>query len=292
MLQYEYLRSALRLGLGVESRIGVNPFKFGMIGSTDSHTALSAVEENNYFGKFALDEPSPTRAHSELMPAAKYAAAGYAAVWARENTREALFDAMQRRELYATTGPRILLRFFGSWELDELDAARPDFAAIGYRKGVPMGGDLGRAPTGTAPRFLVVASKDPMGANLNRVQIVKGWLDESGESREKVYDVAVSQERRVAGASGKTPPIESTVEVETATYTNTIGEPQLATVWQDPDFDPDEHAFYYVRVLEIPTPRWSTYDGAFFGSELPNTVPAQIQERAYSSPIWYSPVLR
>jgi len=288
MLQHEYARSALKNGLAAEEAIGANPFRFGMIGSSDTHIALSAVEENNYFGKFALDEPSAGRAFSEPMPAARYAASGYAAVWARENTRESIFDAFQRREVYATTGPRIVVRFFGGWDFDDQDALRPDYAAIGYREGVPMGGDLGPAPAGDAPRFLILAGKDPMGANLDRAQVVKGWLDRNGSLREKVYNVALSGNRSF-DANGRVAAIRSSVDIKSATYTNTVGESQLATVWQDPDFSANERAFYYVRVLEIPTPRWTAYDAAFYGTELPKTVPAEIQERAYTSPIWYSP---
>lgn len=289
MLQYEYARSALQKGLSHEAALGANPFKFGMIGSTDSHVALSAVEENNYFGKFGVDEPSADRAHSDVMPASKYAASGYAAVWASENTREALFDAIRRREVYATSGPRIVLRFFGGWDFQVDDHLRADFAKIGYRKGVPMGSDLGRADKGRAPAFLVMASKDPIGANLDRVQIVKGWLDNDGNSYEKVFDVALSDNRRVNSKTGKAPSLISTVDASTATYVNSIGDVQLATVWLDPQFDAEQSAFYYLRVLEIPTPRWTTYDAAFYGSKLPQQAPIEIQERAYSSPIWYSP---
>ena len=289
MLQYEYARAALKNGLALEKAIDANPFKFGMIGSTDSHTALSAVEENNYFGKFAVDEPSARRAHSEPMPASKYAAAGYAAVWSTGNTREALFDAFQRREVYATTGPRITVRFFGGWDFTEMDAYRTHYAAIGYSKGVPMGADLPSAPAGESPDFLIVATKDPMGANLDRIQVVKGWLDASGKTHERVFDVALSGNRRVDPQTGIAPPVTSSVDIKNATYVNTVGDVQLATVWQDPQFDATQAAVYYIRVLEIPTPRWTTYDSAFYGSERPTKVPAEIQERAYTSPIWYTP---
>ena len=287
MLQYEYARPALKNGLAMEAALGANPFKFGMIGSSDTHTALSAVEENNYFGKFGINEPNASRIDDTRMSAATYVASGYAAVWARDNTREALFDALQRREVYATTGSRISVRFFGGWHFDELDARRPNYAAIGYAKGVPMGGDLSRAPDGVSPRFLVVAGKDPRGANLDRVQIVKGWLDSDGVTREKVYNVAASGHR--LDAAGAVTAVTSTVDTETASYTNSVGSPLLATVWQDPDFHADQRAFYYVRVLEIPTPRWTTRDAVFYGSPLPENVPAAIQERAYTSPIWYTP---
>jgi len=289
MLQYEYARSTLKNGLNVERGLGVNPFKYGMIGSTDSHVAMSAVEENNYFGKFALDEPSPGRTFSEPMAASTYVASGYAAVWARKNSREAIFDAMQRKEIYATTGPRITVRFFGGWAFDELDADRPDYVSIGYTKGVPMGGNLSRAPEDGSVKFLIVASKDPMGANLDRVQVIKGWLDDNGNTQEKVYDVALSDSRVTDANTGKAPPLKSTVDISTATYTNTIGEAVLSTVWQDPEFKSGQKAFYYTRVLEIPTPRWSTYDAVYFGINMSEKVPPTIQERAYSSPIWYTP---
>jgi len=285
----EYARSALRKGLLRESQLGVNPFKFGMIGSTDSHTSLSTVDENNFFSKEPHVEPSPERASNDesIFLGSTYAASGRAAVWAQENTRESIFDAMQRRETYATTGPRIVLRFFGGWNFDQLDADRPDYAAIGYDKGVPMGADLTAAPAGKSPRFLIVAAKDPLGANLERVQVVKGWLDSEGETREQVWDVVLSDKRKPGKMMA--PPIASTVDIKTATYTNTVGEAEMATVWEDPEFDPQQRAFYYVRVLEIPTPRWTTYDAAFYGTALPEDVPAIQQERAYSSPIWYTP---
>ena len=297
MLQYEYAREALKNGLKLEQGLGVNPFRFGMVGSTDSHTALATAEENNYFGKMAWDEPRADRANQayehaldvpNLWQRREYTAAGYAAVWAHENTRESLFDAMQRREVYATTGPRITVRFFGGWDFDSQDDKRPDFAAIGYEKGTPMGGDLTAAPSGKSPEFLIVAGKDAEGANLDRIQIIKGWLDKDGQTHETVYNVALSDNRKV-NPNGKVKALASTVDVETASYTNSIGEPLLSTVWEDPQFNASERAFYYVRVLEIPTPRWTTYDAAFYGTDLPTGVPSEIQERAYTSPIWYTP---
>ena len=299
-LSGEYARSALKKGILFEASIGVNPFKFGMIGSSDAHTSLAAVREENFFGKFTENEPSPARTGSleanpevkveieHILTGADFVSSGYAAVWAQENTRESLFDAMQRREVYATTGPRMTVRFFGGWDFDRQDANRPDYAAIGYARGVPMGGDLVRAPENGAPRFMILAAKDPQGANLERVQVIKGRLDEAGRTHEKVYDVVLSDQRKPKGKK-MVEPIRSTVDVKTATYTNTVGEAEMMTVWEDPDFNPEERAFYYVRVLEIPTPRWSTYDAVFFGTELPEGVPAQHQERAYSSPIWYTP---
>jgi Protein of unknown function (DUF3604) len=295
MLEYEYARSALKLGLKLESELGVNPYKFGMIGSTDAHTGLAAVEEDNFFGKTSSAEPSPGRANHPFVKTEKAVimgwettASGYAAVWASENTREAIFDAMERRETYATTGPRVLVRFFGGYDFTAADANTRSPAVIGYTKGVPMGGDLEAAPAGKVPSFLVAALKDPIGANLDRYQVVKGWVDAKGEMQEKVYDVAWSGDRKV-GADGKVPPVGSTVDAANATWTNTIGAPELIAVWTDPDFDPNQRAFYYGRVLEIPTPRWTAYDAKYFNVKMGPEVPMQMQERAYTSPIWYSP---
>ncbi len=295
MLRHEYARSALKQGLDFEDRLGVNPFKFGVIGSTDSHTGFATVAENNFFGKLANEEPNePGRQYREgPIPEAQatpytYTASGLAAVWAKENTRESLFDAMRRRETYATTGPRILLRFFAGWDFEPGSEVRIDFVELGYRKGVPMGADLTDAPDGQSPNFLIVASKDPEGANLDRIQVVKGWLDSAGHTHEKVYNVAVSDNRRIR-RNGEVRPLRHTVDVDKANYLNTIGDVTLATVWTDPDFDPKQRAFYYVRVLEIPTPRWTTYDAAYFNEPRPEAVPSIIQERAYSSPIWYTP---
>jgi len=217
-------------------------------------------------------------------------ASGYAAVWATANTREAIFDAMKRRETYATTGPRMIVRFFGGFNFEQKDAHNRLPAHIGYEKGVPMGGDLAAAPAGKAPTFLVAALKDPIGANLDRIQIVKGWLDAKGETHEKVYDVVWGDAaRRKPDARGKLPPVGSTVDVKEATWTNTIGDPELITVWKDPEFNPAQSAFYYARVLEIPTPRWTAYDAKRFGNQaLPGTTMA-FQERAYTAPIWYAP---
>ncbi|MGB5999478.1 MAG: DUF3604 domain-containing protein [Thermoanaerobaculia bacterium] len=298
MLQYEYARSALKLGLKLGKELGVNPYKFGMNASTDTHTALATSREENYFGKYAHTEPSPERHNREVVPAedpslrimtSQEVASGLTAVWARENTREAIFDALQRKEVYATTGTRIRVRVFGGWDFEADDLVGSDFIAAGYRRGVPMGGDLWEAPAGTAPSFMIRALRDPDGANLDRVQVIKGWLDAQNELHERIYDVAVSAGRTV-GADGRCKqPVGNTVDIPTATFTNSIGEVVLASHWTDPDFDPAEHAFYYVRVLEIPTPRWTTYDAAFFGIPLPDTVPATIQDRAYTSPIWYTP---
>ncbi len=285
--QYEYARSALKFGLQEQARLGVNPFKFGMIGSTDSHTSIPSAEENNFWGKMTDREPSAHR--MEISAKWRYAAAGYVAVWATENTREALFAAMKRKEVYATTGPRMTVRFFGGWGYEKGDAMRPDIVKTGYTKGVPMGGDLANAPKDKSPSFLIHVAKDPDGANLDRVQVVKGWRSKDGELHEKVYNVALS-DGRVEDESGKAPPVGNTVDVADASYTNTIGDPELAVVWVDPDFNPDELAFYYVRVLEIPTPRWTAYDVKYFAlKDIPEEVHMITQERAYTSPIWFTP---
>jgi len=295
MLQYEYARSALQLGLELEERLGVNPYKFGLIGSTDSHTALATAEEENFFGKHSGAEPSPERWKHPMAQVGdrKYegwsmVSSGWAAVWAKENTREALFDAMMRKETYATTGSRILVRFFGGWDFTQADAQSRLPAEAGYTKGVPMGGDLRAAPAGKAPNFLVAALKDPLSGNLDRIQIIKVWLDRNGGRQEKVYDVAWSGDRR-PGADGKLPAVGDTVDVANATWTNTIGAVELITVWTDPDFDPTLRASYYSRVIEIPTPRWTAYEAKRFDITMSPEVPMTTQERAYTSPIWYTP---
>ena len=295
MLQYEYAREALKNGLLLENRLGTNPYKFGMAGSTDSHTALSAIEEDNFFGKATNVEPKPERmghpfAKSEYGSFEGYqlVASGLVGVWAQENTRGAIWDAMARKETYATTGPRMMVRFFGGWDYTESDLNSRQPAFRGYEKGVPMGSDLGPRSGEGAPTFMVYALRDPIGANLDRIQIIKGWLDAEGKTREKVYDVAWSSGREPDG-DGVLPPVGNTVDIENANWTNTIGASELATVWTDPDFDPAQRAFYYARVLEIPTPRWVVYDAFRFGVEIPEGAETIGQERAYSSPIWYSP---
>ena len=280
-----YARSALKLGLMQEAELGVNPFKFGVIGSTDTHTALATADQSNFWGKMPGNEPSRNR----LATGWNYNASGYAAVWAVENTREALFAAMRRKEVYASTGPRMTIRFFGGWDYSAADQARPDLARVGYDKGVPMGGDLTAAPQGKAPSFLIRAVKDPAGANLDRVQMIKGWRDEGGELHERIYNVALS-DGRTENAKAEVRAVGNTVDVGDASYTNSIGDPELAVVWTDPDFDRAEVAFYYLRVLEIPTPRWTAYDAKFYGlRDLPDEIPMVSQERAYTSPIWYTP---
>jgi hypothetical protein len=281
-------------GLAFKNSLGVNPYKFGLIGATDGHVGMTSVEENNFFGKIASDSKLSQHApvqgqRAVIFPAWEMSAAGLTGVWADENTREGIFEAMKRKEVYATTGTRISLRMFGGFSFVAADAKATDLAAVGYRKGVPMGGDLAVAPKGKAPSFLILAVKDPVGANLDRVQVVKGWLDDKKQPQQKVYDVAWSGNRKM-GADGKLPAVGNTVDVSTAMYKNTIGAAQLATVWTDPDFKADQEAFYYVRALEIPTPRHSLYDAVALGIDVSVTKePATIQERAYSSPIWYSP---
>jgi len=295
MLQYEYARSALQLGLKLEKQTGVNPYQFGMIGSTDAHTSLAAVAEDNFFGKLPHVEPSDHRLSATMVKfneiavmASNIAASGYAAVWALENTRESIFDAMRRRETYATTGPRMVVRFFGGWNFGDEDAHTRRPAIAGYEKGVPMGGELTKAPKRKAPTFLVAALKDPIGANLDRYQIVKGWLDSDGKLHEKVYDVTWSDNRK-PGRDGKLPPVGNTVDVPNATYSNTIGATELVAVWKDPDFDPQQRAVYYGRVIEIPTPRWTAYDAKHYKLKVSKDIQMVTQERAYTSPIWYTP---
>lgn len=296
MLAGEYAREALKNGLVLEEKFGTNPYKFGFSGATDSHTGLATFEEDNFFGKHTGYEPSAERLthpfvktdQGELF-AWQMVASGITGVWARENTRESIFDAMQRKETYATTGSRIAVRLFGGWGFTDADINTRNPAILGYRKGVPMGGDLMPKPDDAgAPSFMVYALRDPVGANLDRIQIVKGWVDADGNTQEKVFDVAWSDARQ-PGADGKLPPVGNTVDLASASWTNTIGASELATVWSDPEFKPGEKAFYYARVLEIPTPPWYAYDAFRYGIEMPDGAPTSQQERAYTSPIWYTP---
>ena len=301
MLPKEYAREALKRGLAYEENIGVNPFKFGMIGSTDAHTSIPATEEDSFFGKISPAEPSgdPLR-YEEIVngrpnpdPEVKTRlyesmAGGLTAIWARENTREALWDAMKRKEVFATTGTRLRVRVFGGWDLVKSDLARSDFAEHGYDHGVPMGGDLTKAPDGKAPTMLIRVLRDPDGANLDRVQIIKGWLDRDGKTHERIYDVACAGGREIKNRRCERP-VGNTVNIAQASYTNSIGEPFLSTAWTDPDFDAKQHAFYYVRVLEIPTPTWLAFDAKYFKVDLPDDALMEGQERAYTSPIWYTP---
>jgi hypothetical protein len=297
MLEFEYARSALKNGLKLEAKLGTNPYKFGLIGSSDAHTGIASFEEDNFFGKTTPNEPSAHRLTATFMNNPKsgvkimdweVVASGYAAVWAEENTRASLFDAMERKETYATTGSRLIVRFFGGWDFEAADASSREPAVIGYTKGVPMGGDLSNAPAGKAPTFLAAAMKDPLSGNLDRIQIIKGWLDAKGDVQEKIYDVAWSGDRKT-DENGKVPSVGNTVDVENATWTNTIGAPELITVWKDPEFDAKQRALYYVRVIEIPTPRWTAYDAKRFGVKPLAGTNMTTTERAYTSPIWYNP---
>jgi hypothetical protein len=305
MIEKEYAREAFKRGLQYEEKLGVNPFKLGLIGSTDSHTSIASTTENNFFGKVTFAEPSAKveKRFNEMVTGflpdpqgrdyslytRNTSASGFAAVWAQENTRGALFDSMQRKEVYATTGTRLKVRVFSGWDFKADDIHRNDFARYGYDHGVPMGADLTNAPKGKAPNFLIRAMRDPDWANLDRIQVIKGWTDAKGDAHERVYDVAVSGLRDIGSDGRCRTPVGNTVNEKLANFDNSIGSPSLEAYWQDPDFDASQRAFYYVRVLEIPTPRWTTYDAKFFNIERPKDVPVSIQERAYTSPIWYTP---
>ena len=293
MLQYEYTRSALKLGLKFKKELGTNPYKYGLIGSTDSHTSLATADENNFFGKASNVEPSKDRSGHPFVTSEKGTvytwetlASGYAAVWAHENTRTSIWDAMKRKETYASTGSRMQVRFFGGWNFSQ-DDLNGNFVETGYEKGVPMGGDITEGKD-KAPTFMVYALMDPEGGSLDRIQVVKGWINEDGSLDEMVYDVIWSGER-TPNAEGKLPSIGSSVNLEDATWDNSIGATELKGFWSDPDFDATQEAFYYVRVLEIPTPRWTLFDKIRYGAELSDEIPLTTTERAYTSPIWYSP---
>jgi hypothetical protein len=299
MLQYEYARSTLKNGIRLEDKLGANPFKYGMLGSTDNHISLSTTREENYFGKLPNLEPSAKRYKSVFVKDKKTgativsgwqcSAAGLAGVWAKENTREAIFDALARKEVYGTSGTRITVRVFAGWDFQPDEVQRHDFATQGYARGVPMGGDLTSAASGAAPTFMVRAMRDPDGANLDRVQVIKGWLEKDGQTQERIYDVVVSDGRKIGRDGRCRESVGSTVDVKDASYTNSIGDAMLMGHWKDPDFDPEERAFYYVRVIEIPTPRWTAYDAKRFGIEMPKEVTMTVTDRAYTSPIWYTP---
>lgn len=297
MLSREYAREALKQGLLLEKKLGVNPYKFGVGGATDSHTSLVTAEEDNYFGKAVSAEPSKSRVTHPFIASKlgriegyELVASGYTGVWAEENTRKSIFDAIERRETYGTTGPRITVRFFGGWDFNENDLRSRAPAFAGYERGVPMGGDMRQAPEGAkAPTFMAFALRDSVGANLDRLQIVKGWLDTDGKVHERVYDLAVSDGRAIDETGRCKTPVGNTVDLEAANWVNTIGASELMSVWTDPDFDPSESAFYYIRVLEIPTPRWVLYDKVRLGAEVPPEAELVGQERAYTSPIWYTP---
>lgn len=289
-----YVREALKRGLSLERQLGVNPYAFGLIGSTDSHTALATTAEDDFYGKHTGNEPRTGRASEAQNLGTRegrfgwhYLAGGYAAAWARGNSRAEIFDAFARREVYATTGTRMSVRVFGGFDFANRDFAG-DWVRKGYGEGVPMGGEL--ADRGRPPRLIISALKDPDGANLDRVQVVKGWIDGSGTLRERVFDVAWSDAASRAPVGGKLPAVGDTVDRKTATYTNTIGAPELRAVWTDPAYRPGEAAFYYVRVLEIPTPRWPLFDRVRYGTTLADDVELVAQERAYTSPIWLEPI--
>jgi hypothetical protein len=299
MLKTEYAREVLKLGLAEEARLGVNPFKFGMIGSTDSHNAIPSTREENWFGKIHFVEPSPHRRdgyfiESEVDPSFSIrdidlGASGLAAVWATENTREAIWDAFARREVFATTGTRLRVRVFAGWDFEKSEVQRPDFAQQGYARGVPMGGDLRRGPAGAAPKFMVRALRDPDGANLDRIQIIKGWVDSGSQTHERIYDVAVSGGRSIGPDGRCRQSVGNTVDVANASYTNDIGAVLLTAYWQDPEFNPAQRAYYYVRVIEIPTPRWTAFDAKYFNIDMPEGTAMEVTDRAYTSPIWYTP---
>jgi hypothetical protein len=295
MLQFEYARNALGNGLDLEKKLGTNPYKFGFVGSTDSHTGLATAQEDNFFGKHSAAEPAPDRVEHPVfkigdlvLPSSIMTSSGLAAVWARENTREALFDAMMNKETYATTGSRMRVRFFGGWDFTKADAQNRRLADIGYQKGIPMGGDLTKPPAGKSPSFLVTALRDPYSGNLDRIQVVKVWVDASGKKHERVFNAVWSDNRKI-GTDGTLPKVGNTVDVANATWTNTIGASELITVWTDPEFDPKVSAAYYARVLEIPTPRWTAYEAQRYGIKMEDNVPMITVERAYTSPIWYTP---
>ena len=298
MLEYEYAREAMKNGLVLEKKFGTNPYKLGMAGGTDAHTSLATTQDENFFGKHPGSEPSAERMSGLFQKGDKIQimdyemqSAGLTAVWATENTRESIYDAMQRKEVYATTGTRMAIRFFGGWDFTEDDINSRHLAFVGYEKGVPMGGDLKPVKGKKAPTFLVAALRDPIGANLDRIQIIKGWLDKNGKTQEKIYEVVWSGDRKL-DSNSKLPPVGNTVDVKAANWTNTIGSPELITMWTDPDFDANESAFYYARVIEIPTPTWIAYDAFRFGieeSEIPKEAKTVSQERGYTTPIWYTP---
>jgi hypothetical protein len=285
-----YVRAALKRGLQLEGQTGVNPYQFGMIGSTDSHTGLASAEESNFHGKTAIDStPEGKSLYQPIKGGSSgwnMSAAGLAAVWAEDNTRESIFAAFKRKEVYATTGPRIKLRFFAGWDYGPEDVESKNYASVGYGKGVPMGGEIREAPEGKSPSFLIHTMKDPAGANLDRIQVIKGYVDEAGNTQEKIYNVALSDER-LPGRDGKIKPVGSTVDISSGRYTNEIGATELAVVWKDPDFSSDQYAFYYARVLEIPTPRHTLFDEIALQED--KYAVDTLQERAYSSPIWYTP---
>ena len=295
---YGYFRQGLVEGMLLEEKLGANPYKLGLVGGADSHSAYSNNEEFGFHGSHgATDDTPQKRLHPGMSPSGEpgsvVSTAGLTAIWAEENTRESLFDGLMRKESYATSGTFIRLRFFGGWGFDKKLAGDTDFVKKAYADGVPMGSDLPpNADKVKAPTFVVWAQKDPESGNLDRIQIIKSFVNRWGRPGEKIYEVALSDGRKVDASTGKAPEVGNTVDIKKATYTNDIGDTQLSAVWTDPDFDPSQRAAYYVRALEIPTPRWTTYDAARNNLPLPQDVPAIIQERAWSSPIWYTPAAK
>ena len=298
MLQYEYARAALKTGLELDAKLGANPYQFGMVGASDAHIGVVDSRQDNFFGQFIWDAPSPTRwqlpmlKYADGKPASYYwqdIPAGLGGVWSRENTREAIWDALKRKEVYATTGDRPTVRVFGGWDFTPEDRDRPNFAEQGYARGVPMGGNLSNAPAGKSPAFVVFALRDAYGPNLDRIQIIKGWVGKDGKAQERIFDVAVSGGRKIDAAGRCKTSVGSTVDVANASYTNSIGAAYLSAYWKDPAFDPQDRAFYYVRVIQIPSPRWTAYDQKRFGIKMAANVPMTTTGRAYTSPIWYKP---
>jgi len=301
VLHGNYVRSALRHGLELGAKLGANPYKAGLIGGSDAHVGVVTQREDNFFGEFANGLPSPDRwktplvmVHNDpsrgpLISVWGEQAAGLGGVWARENTREAIWDALKRKEVYATTGDRPVVRLFAGWDFVQADVNRPDFAANGYAQGVPMGGDLSKVPAGKQPVFMVQALRDPDGPNLDRIQIIKGWLGKDGKTQERIFDVAVSGGRKIGPDGHCNTSVGSTVDVANATYTNSIGAAYLSAYWKDPTFNPAQRAFYYVRVIQIPSPRWTAYDQKRFGIKMADNVPMTVTDRAYTSPVWYTP---
>lgn len=290
-----YARQALLDGLSLQEKMGGNPFRYGFIGDSDTHNAAAANEEYNYTGKFAFENDPRHRLlgmegqpEHQVKQVREFSSGGLAGVWAQENTREAIFDAMTRKETFGTTGPHIKVRFFGGWGYQPGDAQSADLVSRGYKGGVPMGGDLGTGDENKSPKFLVWAAKDPDSGNLDRIQLVKGWIDAAGEQHEQVFNVSWSDDREL-NAEGKLPALRDTVNAKTAHYSNEVGSAQLTGYWTDPAFDPRQQAFYYLRVLEIHTPRWSTRDAAVLNVDVPPGLAISIQERAFTSPIWYTP---
>jgi hypothetical protein len=300
-LEGNYVRSALKRGLELNNKLGANPYKSGLIGGNDAHIGVVTTREENFFGEFANGLPSANRwktpltmkennpKKGPLVSVWNESAAGLGGVWARENTREGIWDALKRKEVYATTGDRPVVRVFAGWNFVQSDLNRSDFVDNGYKNGVPMGGDLIKAPAGKQPAFMVYAMRDPNGPNLDRIQVIKGWIGKDGKTQERIFDVAVSGNRKIGPDGRCKTSVGSTVDVANATYTNTIGAAKLTAYWKDPSFNANENAFYYIRVIQIPSPRWTAYDCKRYGIKMSKDVPMTVTDRAYTSPIWYTP---